>query len=46
MALAVTAAQAKFTNLDDAADDTAAEPAGVPVGGLYHNSGAIRIRLA
>jgi len=41
----VKAAQAKFSRLDDAADDTAAETAGVPVDGLYHNSGAVRIRL-
>ena len=27
------------------ADDTAAAAGGVPVGGIYHNAGAIRIRL-
>lgn len=31
-------------NLVDAADDTAAGAAGVPVGGLYHNDGAVRFR--
>jgi len=41
----VKAADAKFTRLDDAATDAAAETAGVPVDGLYHNSGAVRIRL-
>ena len=32
-------------NLVDAANDTAAESAGVVIGGLYHNSGAVRVRL-
>jgi hypothetical protein len=27
-------------------DDTAAAAGGVPVGGMYHNAGAIRIRLS
>ena len=27
------------------ADDTAAAAGGIPVGGLYHNAGALRIRL-
>ena len=27
------------------ADDTAAAAAGVPVGGLYHTAGAIKIRI-
>jgi len=31
--------------LIDAVDDTAAATAGVPVDGLYHNAGAVRIRL-
>ena len=31
-------------NLVDAADDNAAATAGVPVGGLYHNDGAVRFR--
>jgi len=30
----------------DYADDTAAEAGGVPPGGIYHNSGSIRIRLS
>jgi len=34
-----------FDNLTDAADDTAAATAGVPIGSLYHNSGAVRVRL-
>jgi hypothetical protein len=29
----------------DFADDTAAAAGGVPVGGLYHNAGALRVRL-
>lgn len=29
-----------------AADDTAAATAGVPVGGLYHTSGTVKVRLA
>lgn len=29
----------------DYADDTAAGVGGVPIGGLYHNSGAVRVRL-
>jgi len=29
----------------DYADDAAAALGGVPVGGIYHNSGSIRIRL-
>lgn len=28
------------------ADDTAAAAGGVPIGGIYHNAGAIRIRLS
>ena len=27
------------------ADDTAAAAGGIPIGGLYHNAGALRIRL-
>ena len=34
------------SDLTDAADDTAAAAAGVIVGGVYHNSGAMRIRLS
>ena len=29
----------------DYANDTAAQAGGVPIGGIYHNAGAIRIRL-
>lgn len=28
------------------ANDVAAQAGGVPVGGLYHNAGAVRIRIA
>lgn len=34
-----------FSNMVDAIDDTAAAAAGVPINGLYHNAGAVRIRL-
>jgi hypothetical protein len=34
------------SDLTDAADDTAAAAAGVVVGQVYHNSGALRIRLS
>jgi len=34
-----------FDNLTSAANDTAAEAAGVPIGGLYHTSGAVKVRL-
>lgn len=33
-------------NIPEAADDAAAATAGVNVGGLYHNGGIVRIRLA
>jgi len=33
-------------NMVDAADDAAAASAGVPLHGLYHDSGTVRIRLA
>ena len=33
------------TVLKSAANDAAAATAGVPVGGLYHNAGAVRVRL-
>jgi hypothetical protein len=36
---------AAFDNLVNAANDTAAATAGVPVGALYHNAGAVRVRL-
>ncbi len=36
---------AAFDNLIDAANDPAAATAGVPIGSLYHNSGAVRVRL-
>jgi hypothetical protein len=26
-------------------DDTAAAAGGIPIGGMYHNAGAIRIRI-
>jgi hypothetical protein len=29
----------------DFTDDVAAAAAGIPVGGIYHNAGALRIRL-
>lgn len=32
--------------LSDYADDTAASAGGVPIGSLYHNSGAVRVRVA
>jgi hypothetical protein len=31
--------------LVDAVDDAAAEAAGVPINGLYHNAGAVMVRL-
>jgi hypothetical protein len=34
------------SDLTDAADDTAAAAAGVIVGQIYHNSGALRVRLS
>jgi hypothetical protein len=37
---------ASFPGLVDAADDTAAAAAGVPIGQLYHNAGAVRVRIA
>ena len=30
----------------DYADDTAAAAAGIPLGGVYHTSGALKIRIA
>lgn len=36
----------KLSGLGDYADDTAAAGGGVPVGGVYHNAGALRVRLA
>lgn len=35
-----------FTGLVNAADDEAAEIAGVPIGAIYHDTGNLRIRLA
>ena len=32
-------------NLVSAANDSAADSAGVPIGGLYHTSGAVKVRL-
>jgi len=34
-----------FDNLVNANGDVAAAAAGVPVGGLYHNSGDVKVRL-
>ena len=34
-----------FDNLVNASNDTAATASGIPVGALYHNSGAVRVRL-
>ncbi len=34
-----------FNNLVDAANDSAAATAGVPIGGLYHTSGDVQVRL-
>lgn len=31
--------------IPSAADDSAAEAAGVPIGGLYHTAGAVKVRL-
>ncbi len=36
---------AQYGPLVNAANDSAAAAAGVPVNGLYHNSGAVRVRL-
>lgn len=44
--LSVTADGIVIPNIVDAADDTAAAAAGVPVNGLYHNSGAVRVRVS
>lgn len=41
----VSAAVSLFTGLVNAADDAAAAAASVPIGGLYHNAGAVRVRL-
>jgi hypothetical protein len=38
-------ASAQFGSLPSAANDAAAAKAGVVIGGLYQNSGAVRIRL-
>ena len=35
-----------FDNLKDAASDNAAALLGVPVGGLYHNSGDVKVRTS
>lgn len=40
-----TLAAPKLSGLGNYADDTAAAAGGVPIGGVYHNAGAIRIRL-
>jgi hypothetical protein len=36
----------KLSGLTDAADDSAAATAGVPVGGVYRNGSALRVRVA
>jgi hypothetical protein len=36
----------KFSGLQNAASDSAAASLGVPVNGVYHNNGALRIRLS
>ncbi len=36
---------AAFDNMVSAANDAAAATAGVPIGGLYHTSGAVQVRL-
>ncbi|PYJ10822.1 MAG: hypothetical protein DMF06_05310 [Verrucomicrobia bacterium] len=36
----------KLQGLANAASDAAASAAGVPVGGVYHNAGVLRVRLA
>ncbi len=41
-----TLAMPKLSGLGDYADDTAAAAGGVPIDGVYHNAGALRIRLA
>lgn len=40
-----TLAAPKLSGLGNYADDTAAAAGGVPVGGVYHNAGALRVRL-
>lgn len=41
-----TLAAPKLSGLGNYADDTAAAAGGVPVGGVYHDAGALRVRLA
>lgn len=36
----------RFSGLINAASDSAAASAGVPIGGVYHNAGALRVRLS
>lgn len=40
-----TLAAPKLSGLGNYADDTAAAAGGVPVNGMYHNAGALRVRL-
>ena len=40
-----TLASPKLSGLGNYADDTAAAAGGVPIGGVYHNAGALRLRL-
>ena len=39
-------ADAHIFNLSEFADDAAAATGGIPVGGLYHTAGAVKIRLS
>ena len=41
-----TLAAPKLSSLQNAADDVAAAAAGVPVGGIYHDLGNLRVRLS
>jgi hypothetical protein len=34
-----------FTQFGNYANDAAAQAAGVPIGGMYHNAGAMRVRI-
>ena len=42
----IKALEARYSAFGDYADDTAAATAGVPVGGFYHTSGAVKVRVA
>ena len=43
--LFATFLQSKVRPIVEAADDTAAEAAGVEIGGFYHNNGDLKVRL-